>query len=175
MLPCPFDQVAFGGRELYAPEGLGDVRRRTPGMFYGIEISRCLLGSSHFTLQRVKLGTLWAGFRAISLTSLKESDASVNGTLGSKGKLPGRLPLQPVPIVGEELRWTYSLGGRIAAPAAFAHDDKGEVEIEGLARTRFNAAICGATANDDHVAPQHVQELGDPGPVTALGRRLRKT
>jgi hypothetical protein len=51
-------------------------------------------------------------------------------------------------------------GGRVAAPAALAHDDRREVEAEGLADARLDAAIGGAAADDD-VAPWHVQELGD--------------
>jgi len=38
------------------------------------------------------------------------------------------------------------VGDRVAAPAAFAHDDRGEVEVEGLADARLDAAIGGAAA-----------------------------
>src|SRR5215469_5260915 len=57
------------------------------------------------------------------------------------------------------------MGGRIAAPAAFAHYDRREVQVEGLAHTRLDAAIGSATADNDRVAPQHVQELDDTRPV----------
>jgi hypothetical protein len=53
------------------------------------------------------------------------------------------------------------VGGCVTAPAAFAHHDRREVEVEGLADARLDAAIGGAAADDDGVAPQHVQELGD--------------
>src|ERR1700731_2792699 len=43
------------------------------------------------------------------------------------------------------------VGGRIAAPAAFADHDRGEVEVEGLADARLDAAIGGAAADDDDV------------------------
>src|ERR1700674_4217272 len=53
------------------------------------------------------------------------------------------------------------VGGRVAAPAAFAYHDTCKVEVEGLADARLDAAIGGAAADDDGVTPQHVQELGD--------------
>src|SRR3984893_2649076 len=57
------------------------------------------------------------------------------------------------------------VGGRIAAPAAFAPHDTGEVRGEGAADARLDAAIGGAAADDDDVPPQHVQQLGDARPV----------
>ena len=47
------------------------------------------------------------------------------------------------------------------APADFAHHDRCEVEVEDLADARLDAAIGGAAADDDGVAPQHVGELGE--------------
>src|SRR6516225_9736098 len=47
------------------------------------------------------------------------------------------------------------------APADFAHHDRCEVEVEDLADARLDAAIGGAAADDDGVAPQHVRELGE--------------
>src|SRR5215472_6718185 len=38
------------------------------------------------------------------------------------------------------------VGGRIVAPAAIAHYHRGEVEVEGLAHARLDAAIGGASA-----------------------------
>ena len=38
--------------------------------------------------------------------------------------------------------------GRIAAPAALAHHDSGEVEVERLADARLDTAIGGAAADD---------------------------
>ena len=46
------------------------------------------------------------------------------------------------------------MGGRIAAPAAFAHDDRRQVKVERLADARLDTAIGSATADDDRVAPQ---------------------
>src|SRR5438067_13044169 len=46
--------------------------------------------------------------------------------------------------------------GHIAAPAAFAHDDRCDVAVEGLADAGLDTAIGGAAADDDRVAPQHV-------------------
>jgi hypothetical protein len=54
------------------------------------------------------------------------------------------------------------VGGRVAAPAAFAHHDRREVEVEGFADARLDAALGGAAADDDRVTPQRVQKLGDP-------------
>src|SRR5215471_1995798 len=43
---------------------------------------------------------------------------------------------------------TIDVRTRIAAPAAFAHDDRGEIQVEGLANARLDAAIGGAAADD---------------------------
>src|SRR5438067_12283706 len=48
------------------------------------------------------------------------------------------------------------VGGRIAAPAAFAYDDRCDIAVEGLADAGLDTAIGGAAADDDRVAPQHV-------------------
>jgi hypothetical protein len=47
------------------------------------------------------------------------------------------------------------------APADFAHHDRCEVELEGRADARLDAAIGGAVADDDGVAPQHARELSE--------------
>src|SRR3984885_9465783 len=57
------------------------------------------------------------------------------------------------------------VGRRVAAPAAFARNHRRQIEVEGLPDARLDAAIGGATADDDGVAPQHMQELGDARPV----------
>src|SRR6516225_11929201 len=57
------------------------------------------------------------------------------------------------------------VSGGIAAPAAFAHYHRRDVEVEGLTDTRLDAAIGGAAADDDRIAPQHMQELGHTCPV----------
>src|SRR5204862_4435178 len=57
------------------------------------------------------------------------------------------------------------MGGCVAAPAAFAHHNRCDVEVEGLADARLDPAIGGAAADDDGVAPQHAQQLGDAGSV----------
>jgi len=64
--------------------------------------------------------------------------------------------------------------GRVAAPATFAHHDRREVEVERLADARLDAAIGGAAADDDDVAPQHVQELGDACPIEGAGPALEE-
>jgi hypothetical protein len=66
------------------------------------------------------------------------------------------------------------VSGGVAAPAAFAHHDRCEVEVEGLADARLDAAIGAAAADEDGVAPQHVRSSATPVPQNALGRRLRK-
>jgi hypothetical protein len=66
------------------------------------------------------------------------------------------------------------VGGGIAAPTALAHYDRGEVEVEGLAHARLYAAIGGATADDDGVAPQHVQQFGDPRPIEGARPALQE-
>src|SRR5215510_8550634 len=43
------------------------------------------------------------------------------------------------------------MGGRVAAPAAFAHHDTGKVEVEGCADARLDAAIGGPAADDYRV------------------------
>jgi hypothetical protein len=57
------------------------------------------------------------------------------------------------------------MGVHVAAPAALAHHDTREVEVKSLANARLDAAIGGAAADDDNVAPQHVQQLGHARPV----------
>src|ERR1700738_1190583 len=66
------------------------------------------------------------------------------------------------------------VGGRVAAPAAFAYHDTRKVEVEGLADARLDAAIGGATADDDSVTPQHMQELGDTRPVEGARTALEE-
>src|SRR6185437_11320008 len=55
--------------------------------------------------------------------------------------------------------------GRVAAPAAFAHDDGGKVEVECLPDTRFHAAIGGAAADQNGIPSQHPQQLRNPRPI----------
>src|SRR4051794_40526319 len=57
------------------------------------------------------------------------------------------------------------VGRRITTPAALAHHYGCQVHVEGLADTRLYAAIGGTAADDDGVAPQHMQQFGDAGPV----------
>ena len=64
---------------------------------------------------------------------------------------------------------------RVAAPTALAHDDGREVQVERLAHAGLDAAIGRAAADDDGIAPEHMQQLRDAGAQNALGRRLRKT
>src|ERR1700693_1739541 len=51
------------------------------------------------------------------------------------------------------------VSGGVAAPAAFAHHDGSEVEVEGLADARLDAANGRAPADAYDVARQHVQKL----------------
>src|SRR6266550_2383914 len=62
----------------------------------------------------------------------------------------------------------------IAAPAAVARDDRRNIEVEGLADAGFDAAVGGAAADDDRVAPQHVQQLGDARSVEGARPALQK-
>src|SRR5215472_14199131 len=64
--------------------------------------------------------------------------------------------------------------GRVAAPAAFANDNRRDVEVEGLANARFYAAIGGAAADYDDVAPEHLQELGNTGSVKGARAALQE-
>ena len=56
------------------------------------------------------------------------------------------------------------VGGRVAAPAAFAHYDRREVEVEGLTDTCLYAAIGSAAADDDSVARNMRRSSAAPVP-----------
>src|SRR6185437_6172448 len=62
----------------------------------------------------------------------------------------------------------------IAAPATFAHDDRRDVAVEGFADARLDTAVCRAAADEDRVATQHVQKLGDSRPVKGARPALQK-
>src|SRR5262249_53981646 len=56
-------------------------------------------------------------------------------------------------------------GGSIPAQQAFAHYNRGKMEVESLAAAGLDTTIGGPAANDDRVPPQHVQQLGYPRPI----------
>jgi len=63
------------------------------------------------------------------------------------------------------------MGGCVAAPAAFAHHDRREVEVEGLADARLDAAIGSAAADDDGVARNDMRVTAQRAKSISSARR----
>ena len=61
------------------------------------------------------------------------------------------------------------MSGLVASVADFADHDGHDVHVERLADAGLDATVRAAAADDDRVTTEHVQELGDAGPVEGAG------